>query len=314
MISDSAYIIVDMDGTLADCEHRRHFLDQTPPNWKEFLKPEHVAADPVVDPVRELVCAMARDYLVVICSARGEELRETTENWLGKHGVTYDELMLRATHDSRQDVAVKQDMLDDLIERYGTKPLFTVDDRQCVVDMWRHNGIVCLQAAPGDFDNKRPNPGKLGLMVGPSHAGKSRARSHWHLMKPRPTEWNFTWISSDYFRAFITGNHEDQTKNAQVFAAMRDVVKSYITNGINVIVDATNIRNKDRLSFVDCVAGDVEVTYYVVDRPLSDKLASLRPGFPEEVVKRHHDTFQSNLKDILAGDGRPNVTVVDWRE
>lgn len=306
MIDDSSYIIVDMDGTLADCEHRRHFLDQSPPNWKEFLKPEHVAADPVVDPVRELIQAMSRNYLIIICSARGEELRETTNIWLAKHGVTYDELMLRATHDSRQDLAVKQDMLNLLIERHGHKPLFTVDDRQSVVDMWRHNGIVCLQAAPGDFDNKRPNPGKLGLMVGPSHAGKSRSLIMFKM--------SWQTVSSDYFRYLLTEDVNDQTKNAQVFAAMRDVVKSYIANGINVIVDATNIKTKDRLSFVDCVANDVEVTYYVLDRPLKDKLTSLRPGFPEDVVKRHHDTFQSNLKDILAGDGRPNVTVVDWRE
>lgn len=29
-------IIFDIDGTLADCEHRRYFLNETPPNWKSF--------------------------------------------------------------------------------------------------------------------------------------------------------------------------------------------------------------------------------------------------------------------------------------
>ena len=29
--------------------------------------------------------------------------------------------------------------------------LMTVDDRQRVVDMWRAEGLTCLQVAPGDF-------------------------------------------------------------------------------------------------------------------------------------------------------------------
>ena len=31
-------IIVDIDGTVADLEHRRHWLDCKPKNWKEFYK------------------------------------------------------------------------------------------------------------------------------------------------------------------------------------------------------------------------------------------------------------------------------------
>ena len=28
---------------------------------------------------------------------------------------------------------------------------FVLEDRQCVVDMWRGEGLTCLQVAPGDF-------------------------------------------------------------------------------------------------------------------------------------------------------------------
>lgn len=29
--------------------------------------------------------------------------------------------------------------------------LFVIDDRKSVVDMWRRNGLVCLQCAEGEF-------------------------------------------------------------------------------------------------------------------------------------------------------------------
>jgi hypothetical protein len=32
-----------------------------------------------------------------------------------------------------------------------TKVLFVVEDRNRVVEMWREEGLVCLQCAPGEF-------------------------------------------------------------------------------------------------------------------------------------------------------------------
>ena len=55
------------------------------------------------------------------------------------------------------------------------------------------------------------------------------------------------------------------------------------------------------------------VVYHVFDRPLDIKLAQRRENFPEAVIHKHHQTFQSQLKDILAGDNLPNVTVEDHR-
>ena len=43
---------------------------------------------------------------------------------------------------------VKQDILNSL-RTQGKDILFTIDDRQSVVDMWRANGITCLQCKKG---------------------------------------------------------------------------------------------------------------------------------------------------------------------
>ena len=68
--------------------------------------------------------------------------------WLEEHDVNYHELLLRRDGDYRSDVVVKREMLADLDK---SKILFVVEDRSRVVEMWRSEGLVCLQCAPGEF-------------------------------------------------------------------------------------------------------------------------------------------------------------------
>lgn len=145
-------IIVDLDGTLADCEHRRHFVH--PPegekkDWLSFFK--GCGEDAVVAPIHHLILAMQDHCEVVLCSGRPEDhCRELTESWLVNNlGATFP-LFMRPAGDSRQDSLVKEIILDfELLPRYNI--LFTVDDRKQVVDMWRRRGLTCLQCAEGNF-------------------------------------------------------------------------------------------------------------------------------------------------------------------
>lgn len=62
----------------------------------------------------------------------------------------FDELLMRPDERrSEKDVYIKQDMLNDLKQDYEV--VLAVDDRDQVVQMWRENGIRCLQVAEGDF-------------------------------------------------------------------------------------------------------------------------------------------------------------------
>jgi hypothetical protein len=85
---------------------------------------------------------------VILCSGRSEEHRKETIRWLKQQNVSYHELWLRRDGDRRSDVTVKREMLD-LIDK--SKVLFVVEDRSRVVEMWRSEGLVCLQCAPGEF-------------------------------------------------------------------------------------------------------------------------------------------------------------------
>ena len=145
-------VIFDIDGTLANIEHRRHWVAHKPKNWPAFNR------GMVNDTTHEDIVWLLRTLhgagcTILVASGRGEETRAVTENWLdtvaGIAGL-YKRLYMRAERDYRADDIVKSEILDQIIAD-GFQPDMVFDDRNRVVSMWRERGIRCLQVAPGDF-------------------------------------------------------------------------------------------------------------------------------------------------------------------
>ena len=140
-------VIFDIDGTLADVSERIHHLNKKPKNWKAFFK--GMAQDKAIHAMVRLCNILyASGIRIVLCSGRSDEHRPETIRWLRQQRVKYHELLLRRDDDRRSDVVVKREMLAGLDK---SKILFVVEDRSRVVEMWRSEGLVCLQCAPGEF-------------------------------------------------------------------------------------------------------------------------------------------------------------------
>lgn len=140
-------VIFDIDGTLADVSERVHHVRKKKKDWGAFFK--GMAQDKAVHSmVRLCVILQAAGVRIILCSGRSEEHRDETVEWLQRQGVPYHELRLRRDGDRRSDVVAKREMLAG-IDR--SRVLFVVEDRSRVVEMWRSEGLVCLQCAPGDF-------------------------------------------------------------------------------------------------------------------------------------------------------------------
>ena len=140
-------VIFDIDGTLADVSARQHHLMKKPKDWDSFFGgiPQDKAIHSMV---RLCNILYASGIKILLCTGRREKDRAETVKWLAQQGVNYHELILRRDGDRRSDVIVKREMLDG-IDR--SKILFVVEDRNGVVEMWRSEGLVCLQCAPGEF-------------------------------------------------------------------------------------------------------------------------------------------------------------------
>lgn len=145
-------VIFDIDGTLANIEHRRHWVASKPKNWPAFNAA--MSADlPNIEIVWMLKSFYTSGATIIVASGRSEDDREVTKNWLDNcAGIKnmYKKLYMRPSNDYRPDNIIKSEILDKIYHD-GFNPIIAVDDRQQVVDMWRDRGLRCLQVAPGDF-------------------------------------------------------------------------------------------------------------------------------------------------------------------
>lgn len=143
-------ILFDIDGTLADLNGRQKFLKQAKPDWQSFnaKMEEDLPNFPVVALYKALY--ESKKFEIILVSGRQERFRKVTQTWLAWHEIPFNTLLMRADDDQRPDWQVKQDILKTL-QAQGKEILFTIDDRQSVVDMWRNDGITCLQCQKGDY-------------------------------------------------------------------------------------------------------------------------------------------------------------------
>lgn len=145
-------IIVDLDGTLADCSHRLHFVRRpkgVKKDWKGFF--DGISEDKLNKWCSDLIYDMSDRCKIVFCSGRPDNYREQTAAWIGaKTGFWNQPLYMRPQKDSRSDEIVKQNILDfELKTKFNI--YFAIDDRPRVCRMWRENGLTVLQCNDKEF-------------------------------------------------------------------------------------------------------------------------------------------------------------------
>ena len=107
--------VFDLDGTLANIEHRLHFIHKKPKDWKSFLA--SVDRDTPNPWVVDLLNAVRPHGETLVLTGRSETTREATFNWLLDHNVMYDYLVMRKEGDNRQDTVTKPELLDNFLRK-----------------------------------------------------------------------------------------------------------------------------------------------------------------------------------------------------
>lgn len=153
-------IIFNLDGTLADCEHRRHFVE--PPEdschdcykiWKQDWQAFYEACDQdtpntaVLDVFIHLTQGDPFNHDVRVVSCRCESVREKTLKWLTDlSGYTEDiqywdrRLKMRPIGDTKPDHELKEQWLNDALGE-GTLIEFVFDSDPQSIAMWQRRGI-----------------------------------------------------------------------------------------------------------------------------------------------------------------------------
>lgn len=162
---ERSVVICDLDGTLCDAEHRRHFVrGDNGKDWKSFF--DNMQYDSLNLTVAEMLQAHHKEgHIIFFVSGRPDSHREITERWLYEYGfvdanndkysgevkskihVPYFALLMRRSIDKRPDTEVKKDILDRYFKREWI--LQVIDDRPSVIRMWRENGLDVIDCGDG---------------------------------------------------------------------------------------------------------------------------------------------------------------------
>jgi hypothetical protein len=131
-------IIVDLDGTLV-------ILKRSPYNYDD------IPYDALNHVVYRMLMKYHKDgYKIILLTGRPAIYGQDTMDWLSKHAVPYDMLIMRPSKNKIQDSTLKM-----MLYKMFVEPKFEVElvleDRTRVVKMWRNLGLICFQVCEGDY-------------------------------------------------------------------------------------------------------------------------------------------------------------------
>ena len=140
--------VFDLDGTLANIDHRLNLIKCERPDWPSFYR--SCVSDSPKHWVISLLDMCKQRGEILILSGRSDEVEGYTRDWLQQHSIMYDYLAMRPAGNSQADHILKKKMMEDFLRDKDFEVQFIVDDRQRVVDMWRKNGFNVLQCEAWD--------------------------------------------------------------------------------------------------------------------------------------------------------------------
>ena len=142
-------IIVDIDGTLANVDHRRHFVEGEEKDWSSFFAA--MKDDPLNNWCKTIMDLYGQyGYYIILVTGRPKKYKKDTLIWLAKYGIWNDALYMRPDENHDNDDEIKRRIYEERIEPFYDVD-FVIDDRDKVVKMWREMGLVCLQCDYGAF-------------------------------------------------------------------------------------------------------------------------------------------------------------------
>jgi phosphoglycolate phosphatase-like HAD superfamily hydrolase len=147
------FVVLDIDGVLADVRHRLHHLARRPKNWDAFFAA--AADDPPLDIGVDFARRASSTHQIVYLTGRPERLRTTTSAWLKANGLPAGPIVMRSDGDRRPGAVVKIQALRRL-GREGPVDLL-VDDDRAVVEAARAAGFP-VQHADWMPDETDPRP------------------------------------------------------------------------------------------------------------------------------------------------------------
>ena len=135
---DCMLVLMDIDGVLADCSHRLHYLKDK--EYDKFYSEDEMLCDKPIPEGLGLLEILRSDpfCMVVLLTGRPYRTEKYTREWLEENSYSPDigkiDILMRKNHDFRPSNIVKVEILKNLdIDKVAGPVLFIDDDPKNVI-------------------------------------------------------------------------------------------------------------------------------------------------------------------------------------
>ena len=126
-------ILCDIDGTVANNDHRQHFLEGKK-DWDGFFSElsNDIPIYPIIEKIKK---HQSEGKDIVFLTGRPERYRVETESWLKKYFNFKFRLLMRKDNDLRNKVIAKEDLLKENSIQSGSINLIYENDED-LINYW----------------------------------------------------------------------------------------------------------------------------------------------------------------------------------
>lgn len=133
-------IIVDIDGTLANSDHREYILEHG--NRDGYF--DAADGDTVNDWCADLIDQYRGSHAIILLTGRPEKIRDLTTFWLNDYDIPYDMLIMRGENDREQGHIYKDKIYQNYLRhRYDVRLI--IDNDPKIIEKFRSMGIPALE-------------------------------------------------------------------------------------------------------------------------------------------------------------------------
>lgn len=134
---DKKIILCDIDGTVANNNHRQHFLEGKK-DWDGFFS-ELINDEPIVKIIEKINAYHDAGKNIIFLTGRPEKYRYSTTLWLKENFDFEFKLLMRKNNDYRNKLEVKEEIFNENFLSNDIEYIF--DNDIDLIEMWNEKGI-----------------------------------------------------------------------------------------------------------------------------------------------------------------------------
>ena len=141
-MSEKKIVICDIDGTIANNDHRQHFLEGKK-DWDGFFSKLNKDL-PIYSVIKKVIELHKQGKKIIFLTGRPEKYVHSTELWLKEHFDFSFEIISRQNNDRRNKISVKMEMFE---KNLNKKDVYLVIENDLdLLKMWDGLGMKTLNA------------------------------------------------------------------------------------------------------------------------------------------------------------------------